>query len=236
MYCWAYGEEKRDRSNSISFRERMQQMNHQNTMDNGTITAISCDNNATDAQFNDKRSSRDSGVCNGIDLTDGSNDSHKRLSNYISNHQISCDINNGHEIARSEKSTQTDVIDTAIEKPCTITTTPPPPPPLPTSNMLVPVGSSTPIQRDSQTKHQTSGVAPSVPPPPPLYPLMKTNSRTILSTASSFCAPDSKSIPCPPPMPCPPPLPQMAGPGKNSKYRELLSILDIFVAHTHTVD
>lgn len=206
----------------------MKQMNYQNSMENGTNTVVISENDASEpySQCNDKRSSRDSGVCNGIDLTDGCNDSHKRSSNYISNQQITCDsTNNGHEKARSEKSTQTDVIDTAIETTCSsITTTPPPPPPPPPSgNMLVPVGSSTPIQRDSQTKCMHPTVVPSVappPPPPPLVPLMKTSSRTILSTASSFCAPDqTKSVPCPPPMPCPPPLPQMAGPGKNSKYR-----------------
>lgn len=217
MYRWTHNEECRNHAKPAEPKKLFKEY-----ISNGS--ARGADNGLqTDALHSyNQRTSRDSGlstddgfdnlVDNGIDSTDGCANTCNSLSDNVL--RANCD-NQRLEIERLEKCTQTDVAEldiSAVEMASPVRI--PAAPPLP-GHLLVPAGSSTPI-RSAQTKETAAPSSVSTPPAPPI--LQKTASRTILSSASSFCAPDqTKSIPCPPPMPCPPPLPHIAGPGKNSK-------------------
>lgn len=227
MYRWARNEEFRNHTKSTEEPKKLKehiQNGYKHSTDDGN-TNINCnDKNESDVdseRTNCQRISKDSGLSNGTDTTDGSSNSRKA----IFMHQIDCDNNDKVDRIRcEEKSTQTDLLDlNGSELPAYSPPRIPIAPPFP-EHFLVPAGSSTPIRSDRNTKtvHASNATPPAPPPPPPPLPpapLVKTTSRTILSSASSFCAPDqNKSIPGPPPMPCPPPMPQITGSGKDSKY------------------
>lgn len=224
MYRWARNEEFRNHAKYTEEPKKLEehiQNGYKNIIDDANTNNNCNENNAEvdSERSNNERISKDSGLSNGIDSTDSSSNSRKS----IFMDQIDCDNNDKVDIIRcEEKSTQTDLLDLNGSEISSIPPTRIPiAPPFP-EHFLVPASSSTPIKSDRNTKavhaFNATPPAPPPPPPPPPAPLVKTTSRTILSSASSFCAPDqNKSIPGPPPMPCPPPMPQITGSGKDSK-------------------